>query len=92
MSEADNQPSHAGGFFISRRGTAMTEMLRLNVNITSELRQCLARLEADEKLGSLVERLLREHADVERARKALKIKFTDRAGPGWKLGVPRAGE
>jgi hypothetical protein len=68
----------------------MPEMTRLNVNITPELRACLATLEEKEKLGVLVERLLREHADIERARKKLKIKFTERLSPGWKPGVPRA--
>jgi hypothetical protein len=68
----------------------MAEMVRLNVNITPELRACLAHLEANEKLGALVERLLREHADVEKARKSLKLKFAERLVPGWKRGVPRS--
>ena len=89
-SKEDKGSPTRGGPVQSRGFVLMSEMKRLNVNVTPELLECLKYLGGDEKLGVLVERLLREHSEVERARKTLKLKFSERAVPGWKPGKPRA--
>ena len=65
----------------------MSEMVKILINISASVRECLQymvlkKTVPEDSVGSLIERLIREHPDVEKARKAAKIKFAVRKGMG----------
>ncbi len=65
----------------------MVEMSKLILSVTPELKACLDSLVTgstvpENTLAELVERLLREHPDVEKVRKSLNVKFTARKQVG----------